>query len=451
MSGHYILFVEDNIRVRLMDLETGEIRDLNSGDEPTIYNTTSPDGRSWMYSGTDHPVDAMWHVRLSDSHVTPVHEVAGYEGLDGNGTVWDWSFDNRFLRATRYGSRPGLEIIDAHLNRRIGGYVFEADIGGTFVPNSYYFWMAEIGGGYAIGKVTDSGLSERKLLPDGTTGLSFSRDGKQAVMRVEGDDGGPFVYYLLELPGAMRRLDVGDFDPEAILGLAITPEGGSAWALVAEEGTQRLYRVYFDDGRVEPFGDPSLPAYGIRRGPDSDLVAVTYQDADGLFYLSLAEGDVVTEPVARPNRDDPGATYLYGSRYAYGVGNDEWHIAALDDGELVDTNVAEPGELDFGCMTFISINPPDRIAVRHQQPVPGLFFVDLSDPVARRVAHFPVEDEGSSVMCPVWSKDGSACLYVESLADGTQRFRVVRWGDDGPTESEIVYEHPFAVPYVFVP
>lgn len=454
MSGHYVLFVEHNTLVRLLDLETGEIRDLSTVDEPTIYPTTSPDGLSYMFSGTEHYEDAMWHVRFSESTVTPVQQVSGYQGLDGNGTVWDWSFDSRFLRATRYGNRPGLEIIDAHRNERVGGYLFDADIGGTFVPNSYYFWMTEIvesGRLHAIGKITDTGLSERKTLPEGTTGMSFSRDGKRGLLRVE-TDGENNRYYWFELPGGMQRLEPAGIDPAALLGMAITPEGDSAYALVAEGDSQHFHRVFFDDGRVEPYGDQTLRAFGLRRGTNTDLVALTHQDDEGVFYLSLADGDVVTEAEARPNRDDPGPIYLFGNHYGYGVGNGEWRVAALDDGQLVDTVISEAGEEYFGCMTFTAINPTNRIAVRHQLPVPGLIFVDLSEPVARRVAHFLVEDEGSSVSCPLWAVDGSGCLYIELLADGRQRFRVVRWGPDGPSEPETVYESADApVPYLMVP
>jgi hypothetical protein len=231
----------------------------------------------------------------------------------------------------------------------------------------------------------------------------------------------------------------------------MTPEGGAAYVLVSEGDSQHFYRLSFDDGSVEPFGDPSLFAYGIRRSLDTDLVAVSYLDEEGVFYLSLAEGDVVTDPVARPGRDDPGGTYLSGRHYGYGVNDDEWYASSLDGGELVDTNIAEPGEEVFGCMTFTAVNPVDKIAIRHQLPVPGLIFVDLSGPVAQRMAHVLIEEEGSSLSCPIWSKDGTGCLYVEILASGPQRFRIVHWGPDGPTEPETVYEHPFAVPYVIVP
>jgi hypothetical protein len=455
MSGHYILFVEHNTLVRLLDLETGEIQDLNSNDEPTIYGTTSPDGHSYMYSGTDHPQDAMWHVRLSDSEVTRVHQVAGYQGLDGNSAVWDWSFDSRYLRATRYGSRPGLEIIDAFSDVRVGGYVFESDISGTFVPNSYYFWMTEIGDGIrhrSIGKITDTGLAERKLLPDETTGMTFSGDGKRGLIRVEDTQTGEKSFHVFDLPGAMRRLETGDLDPTTILGVAMATSGTFAYALVADGDSQKFYRIFIDEGRSEPFGDPSLKADGIRRATDTNLVAVSYRSDDGTLYLALSDGDTLTDPVARPNRDDPGPAYLVGDHYGYGVANDEWHIASMADGQLVDTDIAEPGEGEFGCMTYTAVNPRDRIAVRHQQPVPGLIFVDMSEPEARRVVEFGVDDPDASLGCPLWSIDGSGCVISELLPGGITRFRVVRWGDDGPSEPETVYESTEgAVPYLMVP
>jgi hypothetical protein len=141
-----------------------------------------------------------------------------------------------------------------------------------------------------------------------------------------------------------------------------------------------------------------------------------------------------------------------GDHYGYGVANDEWHIASLDNGQLVDTDIAEPGEATFGCMTFTAVNPKDRIAVRHQDPDPGLIFVDMSEPEPRRVAEFGVDDPDASLACPLWSIDGSGCVISELLPGGITRFRVVRWGDDGPTEPETVYESTEgAVPQLMVP
>jgi hypothetical protein len=103
-------------------------------------------------------------------------------------------------------------------------------------------------------------------------------------------------------------------------------------------------------------------------------------------------------------------------------------------------------------MTFISINPVDKIAIRHMLPEAGLNFIDLSTPVARRVAHLPVEVPGSSVSCPLWSADGTACVYSELSDDGNQRLRLVRWGEDGPTDPETFYESADGpVPYLIMP
>ena len=418
----------------LLNLTTSVATDLNDSDQILAYTTVAPDGSAFLFSGASAADDEnLFLVRFSPDSYTPLTTVEGFVGRYDNYIVRDWSDDSRFAL---FGSSHGVDVVDTVLNRRVGSYGLPGTVMGRFAPQGYFFSFGYDGDGEVrngIGKVTNTGLSEPRLLPAGSSGPQFTPDGRRGVFFTEAPGGGRIVYRI-DLPGEVHEVPLEGVAPSAISTFKPTPDSQGLYVRVDEEGRWQIYHVDFDGSTRTPIGAPDRSADTVYASDSGNSYALTYQGD----LIAFGDGMSFSEPIAMV----AGAVAtggFHGEHLAYEVDDVEWHLVALGDGGVVDTRVSETNEAGFNCMDRHNQHPEGKAVFTHREEEPGMVLLDLSEPVPRRVLHIDPTEAGATLYCPVWSPDGTVFVYVERGEQG-DRIRQVSWGAGDPEPPITVYE-----------
>ena len=461
-SSSWLLFSEQlgpgsplTSSLEVLDLESGERHPANPRDVVVAIGSLSPDQKTFVFSDANaDATERLSVVRLTQNGFVPAVAVRGYENVRGYVTVPHWDESSRFFSAPRGGSESdGVDVVDAVLGVRLGGFEFEPSFGDRFSPRGYYFafWhdIGESERESAFARVVRGGVSTPTILPAGSFAPSFSRDGRRAVFAYESD--GVRTARYVDLPGPDSSELVVTADDETLVG---GPEPGPDDSVIVDvrSGDQDVYQEVFFDGRPRrAVSDPTLDVVLAFHASDSvnpDIYAFDYDGA--LDFVSL-------EPFARHRL--PGVTTMIGGYWSTGVvGNavyyrDEGRVRAARvdaSGDLIDGPISEMDEEVSVCNLLTVHQPSNRLTYLTKDDA-ELVLVDLESAPPAVVGRVSASSAGATLGCPIWLSDDSA-LAVSEFSDAGSRVYFVRWDGATPEEPELVLEsaqelHAYAFSY----
>lgn len=258
LAGHYFgfpvipRFGHDN-NIRVVSLDTGEIRQATSGPAEKIRPVFSPKGDLLAFESQDD----VWVVRLSDGRLT---RVTTHSGRDSSAF---WSPDGRCV---------------AFLSNRSGG----SDI-----------WLASVDGErHGLTQLTSDGISK--------TGAQWSPDGSRIAYAAKGplDFYSESIFVVAAGGGATRRITPPDefehsqprWSPDGSRIAFVSDRSGYAhvWTMNADGSDPR----HLDSG---PY-DSASPHFGVRPvwSSDGQRILITRNTAGrfDLAALSVANGSI---------------------------------------------------------------------------------------------------------------------------------------------------------------
>ena len=471
-SGSYIVYelpikdgAADGLVLRELDGSRSEIQVQIPGSY-LGYRSLSPDRRSYVYSqgvvetgegGAAAPVaDDLCLIRFTDSGYVPGAIVDGFEGRPEYHYSAGFEASSRFAFFLRITPDRGLDIVDAARNARHHSLTVDAtNMTLNVAPHGYLFSYTldhhQDAQETYVAEVTEGGISEPELLPQGAGLLRYSEDGKR-VFYVLTPATDTVSYGYVEPPAAPRSFHTRDgVFLDVAVHFLVEPGGDSVLAVLPDSVDSQstvVQRLFTDETRAPvtvagPYKNAELAGVS----PGGTLAVYAYQlDADtggNLAGIELVRG---TEHF---NILEPQATtvqgFFGGERFFYRLGQ-VLHAVTIESSAPVDTVVADGDyALDAG-----GCQPANLDTDKFYYSLPqfaGVRFVDLGLTGTGSARSVLPTDPLAYVGCPVCNAAGDACAYAEAKPDGSGSGSVssvkvfmLRFGATGPSAPELLFE-----------
>ncbi|HMI92151.1 MAG TPA: hypothetical protein VK509_12335, partial [Polyangiales bacterium] len=453
-SGHHVVFTGGENELFALDIDSGEVHDLNPGREQIATTLPSPDGRSLLFSAADPTRNGgLFLVRFTDDGFVPARPVAGFEHIpavhagrlrtDPNQLAWSayiddegqtqrlWP-DRRFVAIER-GMTPGelgIDVVDTWANKRHFTIGARPDV--TAVSLSFGWHGAQFtysvtdasgrrdGYAYLSAGGRTAGV---ELGPDGRI-LPFSRQDEYLIYVDATDPGGLRVVKHNAVNGEETAFDVAVPDEQLLDVPGVSFPGGPPLGLFRNGLGNRVLRLLGS----QPPSLLSDPARDLDR-----YVRSFYGDGPFVFFYTSPAGLRITAKIGSIELVLEGAdaemakfdllsvpTYTLGNTLSALVEDNEFLAGGL---KLWVLELGDRGPYDCFENNLHASDPTgswDPYAVLVQHDRKGLQHVGLGPKGA--FADEPMASEhGGTLSCPIWSPEKSALAYVE---DSGRRRRI---------------------------
>jgi hypothetical protein len=436
-----------------LDLESGDVHDLNPDRNDIIYTESSPDGHVFTFGSSNAARDDhLWLVRMLDDGLVPARLVAGFEDRPGNHYLSGYLGDGRFAVYDR-GSNlipNGVDVVDTWSNTlhwSIDTELGEAISHSTVAPSGlwlhYSLGVAALRDGFA--RITADGATTFEL-PIGTGLVYFGGDGNRAVYTVFDTPTGAIRLFVHDLPGEASEIDAVVVGATFSWLEGLTPDAQHALVYYeSSAGLMQLRRIALD-GSSDPvlLSDPARSLTRRVAARDGSATVLIYEDASGQA-LEIMIGDdhaTVIAIAALPPHDQvpAGAAPAGDAGFWYWLGSTELHAIALEGGELVAAQINAAGEQLAPCGNSYpgTVPAPVHRHVFSDGAAGTLVLLDSSALLPARMATL-MPAHGGQLGCPTWSPAGDSFGFVEHT-DSTSYVYLVSWNDEGPSAPMLIHE-----------
>ena len=425
----------------LLDLASGERHPANPDELPLSTAGLSPDGRQFAFSGQGDTLDEnLAMIRFAKTGFVPAKPLIGFSGELGSYIPSSWDEHARFFTVTRFGAKPGIEVVDGVLGKRVGHVVDGSAFVQGFAPKGPYFAYFNGGQSYSgeVASVTaDGGIGTPFKVSDAKTRPIFSADGKHLYFTTQQGDVKGLSY--IDLPDATPK-QLPNATPGESIDRVFAGGAASAFAWVERGGgLSSLVQVFFDGRARVDVSEPStdISVWGTFVSTDQTLVSIDYWESLELVQLEPFKrfplvGKTVV-PVSGPSPTGMVGRYLYYQRDGL------LRVATVDaPGALVDAAVSDAGETPIVCNVPAGVEPLTKLAF-HDAAYTELAIVDMAARPPAVVLRYSASTADATVQCPHWQHDGKAFLLSEKSPSKTRAY-VSNWAGAQPTTPKLALE-----------